>query len=45
MLEPIDIAETFLHLASDGAKYVTGQAIVVDAGWSIMLHLPTSPGT
>lgn len=30
--EPADIAETIAFLASDGAKYITGQVIVVDGG-------------
>jgi 3-oxoacyl-[acyl-carrier protein] reductase len=30
---PAEIAETALFLASDGAGYVTGQVIHVDAGW------------
>jgi 3-oxoacyl-[acyl-carrier protein] reductase len=30
---PEEIAETALFLASDGAGYITGQVIHVDAGW------------
>lgn len=32
---PEDIAEAALYLASDGAKFVTGQALVVDGGLTI----------
>ncbi|TAK36392.1 MAG: SDR family oxidoreductase [Chloroflexota bacterium] len=31
--QPQDIADTVLFLASDGAKYITGQAISVDGGY------------
>ena len=37
--EPRDIGEAVAFLASDGARYITGQAIVVDGGQS----LPESP--
>lgn len=29
---PMDIAHAMLYLASEGAGYVTGQTIIVDAG-------------
>jgi NAD(P)-dependent dehydrogenase (short-subunit alcohol dehydrogenase family) len=32
MIKPEDIAGTLLHLVSDGAKFITGQTIVVDGG-------------
>ena len=32
--ESLDIAQTVLWLASDEASFVTGQAIVVDGGWT-----------
>jgi len=31
-IEPQDVAEAVLFLASDGARQVTGSALVVDAG-------------
>jgi 3-oxoacyl-[acyl-carrier protein] reductase len=31
--EPADIAETILFLASEGARYITGEMIHVDGGW------------
>ena len=34
-LQPIDIANATLWLVSDEARYVTGVALPVDAGWSI----------
>lgn len=35
MLDPKDIAGTLVYLLSDEAKYVNGQNIVVDDGWSL----------
>lgn len=32
--EPLDIARTAVFLASDDAKFITGQAIAVDGGWT-----------
>ena len=37
--EPKDIGEAVAFLASDGARYITGQSIVVDGGQI----LPESP--
>jgi len=34
MAEPVDIAGPILFLCSDAAKYITGQAIMVDGGLS-----------
>jgi NAD(P)-dependent dehydrogenase (short-subunit alcohol dehydrogenase family) len=33
--QPTDIAEACLFLASDAARYVTGQTLVVDGGWLV----------
>ena len=33
--EPEDMVGTAIYLASDASKYVTGQVICVDGGWSI----------
>ncbi len=34
-LEPQDIAETALFLLSDKARYITGQVVTVDGGWTL----------
>ena len=31
-IQPQDITGTLLHLVSDGARFITGQTIVVDGG-------------
>ncbi len=35
MAQPEEIAEMVLYLASDASAFVTGQALVIDGGWSI----------
>lgn len=35
MAEPSEIADAVCFLASDKATYITGQAIVVDGGWTV----------
>ena len=35
LLDPSDITGTLLYLLSDYSKYVTGQNIIVDDGWSL----------
>ena len=32
---PEEIAALVVYLASDEAKFLTGQAIVIDGGWSV----------
>lgn len=34
-MEPIDISNTVLFLASDEARYITGVALPVDGGWAV----------
>jgi len=31
-IQPEDLTGTLLHLVSDGAKFITGQTVVVDGG-------------
>jgi NAD(P)-dependent dehydrogenase (short-subunit alcohol dehydrogenase family) len=42
-VEPVDISNLVLFLASDEARYVTGQQIRVDAG--SLLKYPQGPGS
>ena len=35
MAQPEEIAEMVIYLASDGSAFITGQALVIDGGWSI----------
>jgi len=35
MLDPKDINGALVFLLSDNSKYITGQAIVIDDGWSL----------
>jgi SDR family mycofactocin-dependent oxidoreductase len=34
LLEPSDVTDTIMHLVSDAGRYVTGQTVVVDAGFT-----------
>jgi NAD(P)-dependent dehydrogenase (short-subunit alcohol dehydrogenase family) len=36
MGKPEDIAPIISFLMSDGAKYISGQNLIVDGGWSII---------
>jgi NAD(P)-dependent dehydrogenase (short-subunit alcohol dehydrogenase family) len=40
VIEPEDIAAAFAFLASDEARYITGQEIVVDGGWLECMNRP-----
>jgi NAD(P)-dependent dehydrogenase (short-subunit alcohol dehydrogenase family) len=40
--EPDEIADSVLYLASDRSRYVTGQVIAVDGGWTSFGWLPWS---
>jgi NAD(P)-dependent dehydrogenase (short-subunit alcohol dehydrogenase family) len=40
VIEPEDIAAAFAFLASDAARYITGQEIVVDGGWLECMNRP-----
>jgi NAD(P)-dependent dehydrogenase (short-subunit alcohol dehydrogenase family) len=40
--EPEDIAETVLYLASDRSRFVTGQVIAADGGWTAFGWVPWS---
>lgn len=35
-----DIAQTALFLASEGARHISGQTIVVDGGWTVTSEIP-----
>ena len=42
MIDPEDVAELVLFLASDASKYMTGASIPIDAG--CMAKWPNGPG-
>ena len=42
-VEPEDISELVVFLASDGARYVTGQQIAVDAGCGVKAQVVAGP--
>jgi len=35
LLDPVDISNAVLFLASDEARYITGVTLPVDAGWNV----------
>jgi 2-keto-3-deoxy-L-fuconate dehydrogenase len=35
MAQPEEIAGMVIYLASDDSAFITGQALVIDGGWSI----------
>ncbi len=35
MAQPEEIAAMVIYLASDDSAFITGQALVIDGGWSI----------
>jgi 2-keto-3-deoxy-L-fuconate dehydrogenase len=35
MAQPEEIAAMVVYLASDDSAFVTGQALVIDGGWSV----------
>ena len=39
---PEDVADPVVFLLSDGARYITGQVLLIDGGWSVSL-LSTAP--
>ncbi|GAA3396801.1 mycofactocin-coupled SDR family oxidoreductase [Cryptosporangium minutisporangium] len=43
-LDPVDISEAVLYLASDAARYVTGQQLRVDAGALLPVTTANAPG-
>ena len=43
MGEPEDIAYAALYLASDESKYITGQALIVDGGYTLAPLPPKAP--
>ncbi|SHN43732.1 mycofactocin-coupled SDR family oxidoreductase [Cryptosporangium aurantiacum] len=43
-LDPVDISEAVLYLASDAARYVTGQQLKVDAGALLPATTANAPG-
>lgn len=44
VLEPSDVANTILFLASEEAKFMTGEIIAIDNGYSLNHDLSFAPG-
>jgi NAD(P)-dependent dehydrogenase (short-subunit alcohol dehydrogenase family) len=44
LLDPADVAQGVVYLLSDESRAVTGQALAIDGGWSVLPGEPVAPG-